>query len=196
MKNVNAYNLKKQLRRKILIMAGNLDKNYKRKSSKSITDLLLASESYKNAQVIFCFVGMENEVDTKEIILDALAQGKRVAVPLVISKGVMEAREIKDLGDLTASSYGIMEPAADSPRVDPYDIDLGLIPCLSCSHKGARLGYGGGFYDRFMQNTFFTRTCLCFEKLTYEEIPMSRFDLRMDILITEIGILNMSEEQK
>lgn len=191
LKGSEAYNLKKQLRRKISNLAENLDSNYKRKSSRMITDMLLGSEFYRKAKVIFCFVGMENEVNTQDIIEDALAQGKRVAVPLVISKGIMEAREIQSWEDLEEGSYKIMEPKKDCPLLDPHDIDLGLIPCLSCSHKGARLGYGGGFYDRFMQETYFTRACLCFEKLTHEDIPMSRFDLKMDILVTEIGILNM-----
>lgn len=189
MKN-NVYNEKKQLRKKIQSLSANLDKNYKRKSSKSITDLVLSTTLYNDAKIIFCFVGMENEVDTRSIIEDALAQGKRVAVPLVVSKGIMEAKEIRSFDELFVSSYGILEPKRESVTIDPKEIDLGLIPCLSCSHTGIRLGYGGGFYDRYLDDTDFERICLCYEKLTYEEIPTSRYDLKMDYLITEIGIFS------
>lgn len=190
MKIFSTYSEKKQLRRKILIMASNLDKNYKRKSSKSITDLVLSTSSYKEAQIIFCFVGMENEVDTRPIIEDALSIGKRVAVPLVVSKGIMEAKEIFSLEELSPSSYGILEPKSENLTIEATEIDLGLVPCVSCSHQGVRLGYGGGFYDRYMQEASFSRMCLCYEKLTNEEIPKSRFDLTMDYLVTEIGILS------
>lgn len=190
MKSFNAYSEKKQLRKKILIMASNLDKNYKRKSSKSITDLVLSTSNYQDAQIIFCFVGMDNEVDTRAIIEDALAKGKRVAVPLVVSKGIMEAKEIFSLEELSPSSYGILEPKKESPTIEAKKIDLAIVPCVSCSHQGVRLGYGGGFYDRYMQDASFSRMCLCYEKLTNEEIPKSRFDLTMDYLVTEIGILS------
>lgn len=194
MKSNLIYTEKKQLRKKIMIQSNALDKNYKKKSSKAITDFVLSTPNYKEAQTIFCFVGMENEVDTSAIIEDALAQGKRVAVPLVISKGVMEAKQIFSPEELSVCSYGIKEPSSSAMTIAPEEIELGIIPCLSCSHSGARLGYGGGFYDRYMQTTNFTRMCICYEKLTNEEIPMSRYDLRMDYLITEIGILSFVEE--
>lgn len=189
------YTEKKRLRKKIALQADALDNNYKRRSGKAITDFVLSTKNYKEAQTIFCFVGMENEVDTSGIIEDALSKGKRVAVPLVISKGVMEAKQIFSPDELSVCSYGIKEPSLDAPTVPPEEIELGIIPCLSCSHSGARLGYGGGFYDRYMQETSFTRMCICYEKLTNEEIPTSRYDLRMDYLITEVGILSFAEEE-
>ncbi len=190
MKRNNVYALKRQLRKKITMQAQGLDKNYKRKASRQIVDLILASPSYKNARTIFCFIGMENEVDTRGIVEDAIAQGKTVAVPLVISKGIMHAKRITSYDELSVCSYGILEPSAEVPTVDPYEIDLAIVPCLSCSHAGLRLGYGGGFYDRYMQHTHFTKMCVCFEKLTNEEIPISRYDVRMDYLITEVGIFS------
>lgn len=196
MKNSEAYIQKKQLRKKIAILSNGLDKNYKRKASKAITDFVLSTEQYRKARTVFCFVGTEKEVDTVAIITDALMQGKRVVVPLVIAKGIMEAKQIFSMDELSVCSYGIMEPDKNAPTVAPEEIDLGIIPCMSCSHTGARLGYGGGFYDRYMQRTQFTRMCICYEKLTNEEIPMSYFDLKMDYLITEKGIHKFTEEVK
>lgn len=187
------YSQKKQLRRKIATLAQNLDKTYKIKSSKKICKFVLSTSNYKNAKTIFCFVGMENEVDTKMIIEDALRQDKIVCVPLIIEKGIMVAKQIKSLKELSTKSYGLLEPSEDANTINPLDIDLCIVPCLSASHSGIRLGYGGGFYDRYMNNTYFTKICICYEKLTNEEIPKSKFDVKMDFLITEIGIQNFKE---
>lgn len=196
MKFSSAYVQKRQIRKKISNISSNLDKNYRRKSSRTIAELLFSMQSYQEAQTIFCFVGMETEVDTIPIIEDALKKGKRVSVPLMISKGIMVAKEIHSIEELSAHAYGILEPSENNLTVEPSEIDLAVVPCLSCSHKGVRLGYGGGYYDRYMQETHFTRICICFEKLTNEEIPMSHFDLKMDMLITEIGIFNFLEDNK
>lgn len=150
----------------------------------------MATREFKDARVIFCFVGMENEVDTRAIIENAIALGKKVAVPLVVSRGIMEAKQIHSLDELSVQSFGILEPSKNAPTIMPEEIELAIVPCVACSHKGARLGYGGGFYDRYMQTQSFPKFCLCYEKLTNEEIPMGRYDLTMDALITEIGIFD------
>ena len=150
-------------------------------------------EEFQKAKTVFCFVGRRNEVDTRDIIELCFEQGKTVAVPLVVSKGVMEAKEIKSLDSLEIGINNILEPPASARTLDKFEIDFGIIPCVTCSHKGDRLGFGGGFYDRYMRDSDFTRACVCYEKLTEEDIPMSRYDLKVDYLITEIGILSFKE---
>lgn len=179
---------KKLLRKQILEIAEKLDKNYKEISSKKIYDLVISTEEYKKANTIFCFVGMENEVDTKSIIQKAFDDGKRVAIPLMISKGIMVAKEIKSLENLVKNNYGIFEPTVDATTIEPDQIDLCILPCLSCSRSGVRLGYGGGYYDRYLQNQSFIKMCICFEKLTSESIPQDKYDEKVDFLVTEIGI--------
>lgn len=190
---MNIYESKKQLRQKVLARAAKLEADYKKKSSRAITELLLTMEEFQKAKTVFCFVGRRNEVDTRDIIALCFEQGKTVAVPLVISKGVMEAKEIKSLDSLEIGINNILEPPASARTLDKSEIDFGIIPCVTCSHKGDRLGFGGGFYDRYMRDSDFTRACVCYEKLTEEDIPMSRYDLKVDYLITEIGILSFKE---
>ena len=190
---MNIYESKKQLRQKVLARAAKLEADYKKKSSRAITELLLTMEEFQKAKTVFCFVGRRNEVDTRDIIALCFEQGKTVAVPLVISKGVMEAKEIKSLDSLEIGINNILEPPASARTLDKFEIDFGIIPCVTCSHKGDRLGFGGGFYDRYMRDSDFTRACVCYEKLTEENIPMSRYDLKVDYLITEIGILSFKE---
>lgn len=190
---MNIYERKKQLRHKVLSRAAKLEADYKKKSSRAITERLLTMEGFQKAKTVFCFVGRRNEVDTRDIIEFCIAQGKTVAVPLVISKGIMEAKEIQSLDSLEIGINNILEPSASARTVDKSEIDFGIIPCVSCSHSGDRLGFGGGFYDRYMRGTHFTRACVCYEKLTEEDIPMSRYDLKMDYLITETGIISFKE---
>lgn len=187
------YVRKKQIRQKILQLASTLDASYKRRSSKSIVELITSMEEFKDANTVFCFVGRNNEVHTKELIEYCWDKGKRIVVPLVISKGIMEAKEITSHDDLISGAMNILEPKAECKTIDPQTIDFGVIPCVTCSHKGERLGFGGGFYDRYLVDTKFPRVCVCYEKLTYEDIPLSRYDLKMDYLVTEIGIVKFGE---
>lgn len=180
--------LKKQLRIKTLHLSKKLDKSYKKKSSKIICNLITSTSEYKNANTIFCFIGMDNEVDTTYIINNSLRDGKNICIPLIISKGIMIAKKIESLSNLQKNSFGILEPSKNNSTIENSDIDLCIVPCLSCSHKGIRLGYGGGYYDRYMQNQNFTKMCICYEKLTNEDIPLSKHDVSIDYLVTEVGI--------
>lgn len=190
----NIHMIKKQLRKKVLQEAANLDINYKKKSSKAIRDFIYSMEDFQKAEVVFCFIGRKNEVYTKELIDYCWQEGKRVAVPLVVSKGIMVAKEIRSFEDLHQGIMNILEPKEDCPTIEADQIDFGVIPCVTCSHKGDRLGFGGGFYDRYMEGQTFPRACVCYEKLTSEEVPMSQYDQKVDYLITEIGIHSFIEK--
>ena len=78
-------------------------------------------------------MGTAGEIHTKPLIHAALDQGKRVAVPKCISKGIMEARQIRSLGELYPGSYGIEEPEKAAEIIGPEEISLALVPCLTCS---------------------------------------------------------------
>ena len=121
-------------------------------ADKRIREWILNWKYFQKAETIFCFVGTAGEIHTKPLIQAALDQGKRVAVPKCISKGIMEARQIRSLGELYPGSYGIEEPEKAAEIIGPEEISLALVPCLTCSGDGRRLGYGGGFYDRFLRS--------------------------------------------
>ena len=182
------YTQKKHLRKKILDLSKKLDYLYKKRAGKKICDFVLSCSEYQNSKIIFCFIGMENEVDTVSIIQKAFDDGKIVAVPLIVSKGVMVAKQITSLENLKKNRFGILEPNINAETIEPAQIDFCVVPCLSCSHNGVRLGYGGGYYDRYMHNQTFVKACICYEKLTNDDIPENKFDERVDFLITEIGV--------
>ena len=194
MMNESVFNEEKLLlRREIRSRAQSLDPAYCHSADLAIRGQLFAMPEYRNASRIFCFVSQPSEVDTRPIIQDALSSGKKTAVPRCTGNGIMHAHYILDPEtDLTPGMYGIYEPSAEAPAAAPEDFDLILVPCCSCSHTGKRLGFGGGFYDRYLKQTSAVTIVLCREKLTVSQIPSEPFDRDMDIVLTEAGIFRQS----
>lgn len=179
---------KQQLRRTMRALEAGLSARYKEESSRAIAGHLLAMPEYQEAGTVFCFVGTDREIDTRPILEDALAAGKRLCVPLCVGKGLMELRQVTDLRQLVPGAYGILEPPADSPLVSVDEVDFAVLPCLTCNHLGQRLGRGGGYYDRFLSHYRGGTVLLCREKLIREEIPLEPHDYPVPWVLTERGL--------
>ena len=179
---------KQQLRKTIRALEKELPAAYKAESSAAIARHLLAMPEYREAGTVFCFVGTAREIDTTAILQDALDAGKRLCVPLCVGDGIMELRQITSLGQLSPGAYGILEPPADSPVIGPDGVDFAVLPCLSCSHSGHRLGQGGGFYDRFLAHYPGGAVMVCREKLIREDIPLEPHDCPVPWVVTELGL--------
>ena len=182
---------KQQLRAIVRRLEAALAPEYKAKSARSIAHRLLAMPEYQEAQTVFCFVGTDREIDTRPILEDALAAGKTLCVPLCTEPGRMESRQITDLHQLVPGRYGLLEPTADAPVVPVDAIDFAVLPCVTCNYLGQRLGHGGGYYDRYLQQITGTQAVLCRTALMCDEIPTEDHDKNMDFVICEEGILNI-----
>ena len=90
---------------------------------------------------------------------------------------------IHSFEDLESGKYGILEPKQYCKLVYPEEIDVAIIPCLSCNAEGYRIGYGGGFYDRYLRNQQFLKIAICYEELILDEIPTDSYDEKVDIII-------------
>ena len=179
---------KQQMRRTIRALEKELPAAYKQESSAAITRHLLAMPEYQEAETVFCFVGTSREIDTTAILEDALAAGKRLCVPLCVGDGLMDLHQITALDQLVPGTYGILEPPADTPLVDADAVDFAVLPCLSCSHSGHRLGQGGGFYDRFLARYRGGAVLLCRERLIREDVPVEPHDYPVPWVLTERGL--------
>lgn len=186
---------KKQLRRLLLEQMRALPPAYCRKADEAIYRHVAALPAYQTARTICVYVGMAHEIDTKPLIKRMLAEGKRVGVPLCVGKGVMEMREIGGLDELQAGTWGILEPAPDAPLLQPDEIDLGLIPCVSGNEEGQRLGYGGGFYDAYLAKALFLRVLLCRKAMMTAPIPLEPHDAMMDVVVSEDGAVYCSSHK-
>ena len=140
---------KQALRASIRQLAAGLSPRYRAAADRAIAAHVLSLPEYQSAGAVFCFVGAGREIDTRPILEQALADGKTLCVPLCTGPGTMELRAVRDLKELVPGAYGILEPPADSPALSPDQTDLAVIPCVTCSREGRRLGRGGGYYDRF-----------------------------------------------
>ena len=180
---------KKRLRRVMRDLESTLSNRYKESSSQAIARHLLAMPEYQTAETIFCFVGTSREIDTYPILADALESGKTLCVPLCTDQfGIMELRQITSLSQLVSGAYGIAEPPADAPLIHLDQVDFAILPCDTCSHEGARLGKGGGYYDRFLSTYRGGTVLLCREKLIRAEIPTEPHDMPIPWVLTETGL--------
>ena len=140
----------------------------------------MASKEYKEAKSIFIYVSLEDEVDTIELIKSALEDNKTVFVPYVISKDKgMIAVKIQALEDLEVGSYGILEPKDITNTIkNKNDLDLIIAPAVAMSKSGYRIGYGGGFYDRFLQDITKDTVAIAivYKEQIIEDIPIEPHD--------------------
>lgn len=158
--------------------------------SEAITRRAVSLPQYAGAHTVFCFVGTEREIDTAPLLEQALADGKQLCVPLSLRDGIMTARKITSLAELSSVGlYGIREPDGSAPIIDPQEIDLAFVPCSAADRARNRLGKGGGYYDRYLKNTNIVKIGLCPRALMVSRLPYHKTDLPMDKIITERGVV-------
>ena len=186
-------NQKKALRALVKTLIAKLPEDYCKKADEAIVAQVLSLPEYTSACTIFCYVGMAGEINTVPLIKKALQEGKRVGVPLCVAKGIMEVRRIESLQDLQDGIFGTQEPRPGTELIAPQAIDLALIPCVSCDANGRRLGYGGGYYDRYLEGTDFPRAILCRKLVMQADIPVDGHDQLMDMVISEEGIRRLAK---
>jgi 5-formyltetrahydrofolate cyclo-ligase len=183
------HETKENLRVEILSRRQGIGEQAAKASDLAIAARLLSFEPFRKAGMVFLYASTPGEVDTEDIIRKALGLGKRVCLPRCYKLGEMDAFEIESLKDLQTGRYGILEPAARCRLVPKEELALAVIPCVSCTKQGKRLGYGGGFYDRYLIHRDYPAVVLCREALLLEDIPTLHHDVVMDAVITETETL-------
>ena len=178
---------KRLLRKEMRRAEAALTAEYIVRASERICAALISRPEYAEAKTVFCFVGMPREVDTSAIMKHAWESGKAVCAPRCVGPAEMEARRVASMEELRPGRMGIPEPTEDAPVISPEEIDLAIIPCLSCNRRGDRLGRGGGYYDRFLENYHGRAIMLCMERMTRDHIPMEPGDMPVQAVLTEAG---------
>ena len=144
---------------------------------------------WQQARAVFAFCGGAREPDTRPILELALAAGKALYLPRVTGPGRMEAVRVDKVEQLVPGAYGILEPPAGFPAADPESIDFILLPCLAAAADGTRLGWGGGYYDRFLARCAAPAAVLCPEALVAPFLPAEPHDRPAGWIVTERRIL-------
>ena len=178
---------KKALRAQTSELLRSLPEEYIRFSDRGIFEKLISLPEFASAGRVFAYFSSGREVDTKSVIARAIAMGKPVSLPVTLGKGKMYfAPYSGNEPDLTGEFYGIPQPAAGSPEVQPQPGDIVIVPALRFDRRGFRLGHGGGYYDRFLAGCPAFTVGLCRDRLIYDgALPAEAHDIRVNCVVTE-----------
>lgn len=173
---------KKELRQKYLnIRKGIAEKDLREEKIKE--EVLLLCLPYETVGI---YASFNDEVSTVNIIKELIRQGKRVTVPKITGKD-LTFYEIKSLEDLSPSlnKYGIPEPHRKENRpVNKEEIEVMIVPGVCFDGEGYRLGYGGGYYDRYLEGSDCLKAGICFKEQLLTSLPHDEHDIKMDLIIS------------
>ena len=179
---------KKRIRDEVLRRRGQFfTKNNPLQATDVIIERLKEEPAYQSAKTILCFVSFGTEVQTHQFIRDALNEGKRILVPYIPSKKEgMKTSELKDFAELEPGYFNILTPKAQFLRITEEEPDLVIVPGVAFSKNGYRIGYGGGFYDRYLADKLnAARIGIAFQVQMVDEVPVDVHDIPVEKLITE-----------
>jgi 5-formyltetrahydrofolate cyclo-ligase len=168
----------------------------RRRLSEAACGHLALDRAFRSAGTVLLYWSLRGEVETAALALAAREAGKRLALPRVQHRPrALLLHEWSGIpADLVEGAYGISEPRADWPVIDPSQIDLVVVPGVAFDRRGARLGYGGGYYDRTLplvreRNPATLAVGLCYSFQVLELLPSEPHDQLVDALCTEEGML-------
>ena len=191
--------LKSQLRKDILKVRNGLVPTQVNEKSERIAARLLALDEYRRSRTIMIYLDYRNEVRTGELVKESMTAGKNVAVPVtdVAGRRLTPSLLLDFPGDLQPGAWGIPEPGPQAVRpLDPEKLDLVIVPGVAFDTAGYRLGYGRGFYDRFLPRT---GPGTVFAGLAYEfqvlpDIFPGPHDIPVHIILTEDRLIRINQQ--
>ena len=162
-----------------------------------IAENLIRRQEYADASVLLAYVSFSSEVNTHFLIEKAWKDGKRVAVPKCMDDSKLEFQYIRSFDDLAPGKFGIPEPVTgESVEYNEDDKCLLLLPGVAYTNKGDRLGYGGGYYDRYLKkHDSIPNAMLAYSLQQTETLPVDEMDVPADMIITEIGCIETGKEK-
>lgn len=188
---------KRELRIRMLITRRALSDEARGEYSAAIVEKLFSHEVLSRSRTVFAYAAMEDEVQTEALISRLLTMGKRVAIPLVTGKHIMEAALVPSMDALEYGAYHILTvKEVQREIVLPMEIDCVLVPGVAFSMDGARLGMGGGYYDTFLPKVpQATKIALAFQCQIAENIPRLPHDCGVDWIVTERGVFKTGNKK-
>lgn len=181
---------KNKLRQEVRSRLMQLTKEEHEELSTRIAENLFALEEWKNADTIGITISIPPEVPTVRIIEQAWSEGKVVAVPKCDpEKKTMEFKKISSFNQLESVYYGLLEPVAETAKASKEELDALIVPGLAFTKEGYRLGFGGGYYDRFLSHYRGDTLALTYELQLMDELPIEVHDLAVGKLITPSKVI-------
>lgn len=182
---------KQELREKVLAEREQISESDWKAKSETIISSLTDADFFKKAKTVHTYISMNQrgEVCTDQLVEDLLSGEKRVVVPVTnFDEGTLTHSEINAISDLQKNKWGVAEPKQITP-VEVGELDLIVVPMAAADKTGSRLGYGKGFYDRFLGETKAIKVGLVFDAFLFDEIPTEEFDKKLDVIISENEVI-------
>jgi 5-formyltetrahydrofolate cyclo-ligase len=167
----------------------------KKRLDKKITNKFLNLWYFRESELLMTYVSTAIEVDTMQIIAHAFERGKQVAVPKCIdgTRNIIFYL-INSFDDLSPGAFGVPEPVEEKCQIlTTYESALCIVPALSYDLRGYRLGFGKGYFDRFLTNNDIRTIGICYDACLFEEVPRGRYDKKVNMIVTESRIVDLSE---
>ncbi|MGN1318761.1 MAG: 5-formyltetrahydrofolate cyclo-ligase [Lachnospirales bacterium] len=177
--------MKKELRKKYKALR---DKYNSMEKSEIVANKFLSSSYYKDCKSVFTFLSFGSEIDTYKIVKKALEDEKMVALPYMTGKPhEMVFIKINSLYELKKNKIGILEPYYNEENIVKSDKDtIIIVPGLVFDLEGYRIGYGGGYYDKYLsENSYMLSVGLAFDFQLVDAIAFDEYDVKTDVVITD-----------
>ena len=187
---------KAKLRQQISEGISALSDEYIAASDEGIYLSVASTDIFAKARNIMIYYSVKREPATLKLASTALSMGKTVAFPLCYRGGIMQARAVLSLDDLLPAMLGIPAPPDTSPLIAPDELDLIIVPALTYDIRGFRLGYGGGYYDRYLMGISAYTIGIGRERLIKERLPTDTHDIAVNCVATEERILCLIHQKK
>ena len=177
---------KLELRRELKARRDSLAKNgYSSEAGTSIANRISALDVFSDADTVLMFYPIGSELSILPLFDIAKSLGKKIAFPCSCANGILIFRYVNELCELTARTYNIPEPESFAAKVLYFARSICITPALAFDTEGYRIGYGGGYYDRFLANYEGISVGVAYDDLITNDVPRDKFDLPVDIIITE-----------
>ncbi|HEX9391287.1 MAG TPA: 5-formyltetrahydrofolate cyclo-ligase [Usitatibacteraceae bacterium] len=188
---------KKLLREQILARRDALAPVVRSAASREMTQRLLAEPGYIKASAVLAYMSFGTEVDTAAFVTQVLHDGKLLALPRIHKPSqTLRLHRVNRLDELMSGVWGIREPHGEAPAASLDEIDFVLMPGVAFDGRGARLGYGAGYYDRLLAGSprRAQRVAAAFDVQIVDAVPDDAHDQRLDIIISEDRIIHVADK--
>lgn len=187
--------VKQELRRKYRAIRETMDPSEKDRQDAEIFERLSDLAAYRQAKTLLCFVSTPIEVDTTRILCRAFAEKKTVAVPKCLDRrGNMDFFIIHSLSELSAGVFSLLEPdVRKAKRLESYTDSICILPAFAFDPMGYRLGFGMGYYDRFLRRYTGVKVGVCYNSCIAPSLPRGRFDEAADFIVTSRYVLTVQK---
>jgi len=187
---LDARLVKRALRKQLRLANCDMSAAERTEQSAQICRNVLKSSLWQSSSSILFYFPLDSEVDINPLIENGLITDKTISLPRFdsdIDKHIPCV--IRDFGELVEGIFGVNEPSDECPIIEPNQLDLAIVPGVGFDALGARLGRGGGHYDRLLRNLTAVICGVCFRQQVLPQVPEEDHDIKMDYIVTPEGWL-------